>query len=57
MEKQLSDWSEVELKAIKSDCYEAIQVNQQNLTIINQELAKRNKPEQVEVERGEETKE
>ena len=38
--------SETELKAMKADCYEAIALNQQNLQVINNELAKRNQPKE-----------
>jgi hypothetical protein len=41
MNKELKDYTEIELKAFKSDFYEQQQLIHQNLSIINQELARR----------------
>ena len=41
MNKTIKDFSESELKAMKSDIYESNAQNAQNLQIINQELIRR----------------
>lgn len=41
MEKKLTDFSDVELKAIAYDCLATIQNNQNTLNAINEELARR----------------
>lgn len=57
MNKTIKELSEIELKAIKSDLYETLAKCQNDLQIINQELANRAKeqPEiKEEVEKSEE---
>ncbi len=39
--KELKDYSDIELKALKADMYEQIQAGQQNLQVINSELQRR----------------
>jgi len=41
-QKDIKEFSIVELKAMKSDLYEQISVAQSNLQVIHQELARRN---------------
>jgi hypothetical protein len=41
MQKELKDFTDIELKAIKCDAYETIQAQQESLNIINQELKRR----------------
>lgn len=48
--KTLKDYTETELKAIKSDLYETISKCQNDLAIINQELKERATVNQPEVE-------
>lgn len=58
MNKTIKEFSEVELKAIKSDLYETMSKCQNDLAIINQELESRQKKEKEEVvEKVEEVKE
>jgi hypothetical protein len=45
MQKDIKEFSVVELKAMKSDLYEQVSVAQQNLQVIQQELIRRNAPE------------
>ena len=42
MNKTIKDFTETELKALKSDMYEQIQSAQSNLQVINAELQSRN---------------
>lgn len=51
MQKDVKEFSVVELKAMKSDLYEQVSLAQQNLQIINQELTRRNAPEVVVAEK------
>ena len=58
MNKELKDYTDVELKALAYDIIAQVQSLQNNLGVINQELANRNKPtEKVEEVKGEEIKE
>ena len=44
MNKELKDYTDVELKALAYDIIAQVQSLQNNLGVINQELANRNKP-------------
>ena len=50
MNKTIKDFTEIELKAIKSDMYEQIETAQTNLRAINTELAARAEATKTEAE-------
>lgn len=52
MEKKLSDLTVVELKSLAYDELAKLETAQQNLRILNQEIAKRAQEQQQQVEQG-----